>query len=259
MTTWRYIAMKTDTGPMNMALDEAVLTAVIEKRSPPTLRFYRWEPSCVTIGRNQSLSAEVDEKTAGDHGIDVVRRITGGGAVFHDSAGEMTYAVACDTDNLEHVGADKLIDQSELVARGIISGLRLFGLFAEKGAAQCSAVFLEGKKISGNACLCHRHHFLQHGTLLWSINPDIMYSVLKAPHNISKKAVVRSVHSKCTGIGQHLGERGEEQVIDALKQGFEKTLHVTLKDGGFTDYEMRLAAQLRDEKYSNEKWLKKIE
>jgi lipoate-protein ligase A len=84
-------------GPMdpyhNMAVDEAIAIAVGGGRSMPTLRFYGWRPSAVSIGYFQELEEEVDLGFCASHKISVVRRITGGGAVFHGS-GELTYSFA---------------------------------------------------------------------------------------------------------------------------------------------------------------------
>ena len=75
---------------MNMALDEAVSEFVAGGISPPTIRFYTWTPSAVSIGYFQSLHDEVDVSRCMQQGIDIVRRRTGGGAVYHDRAGEIT-------------------------------------------------------------------------------------------------------------------------------------------------------------------------
>ena len=78
-------------GAFNMGLDEAVLGSVSEGRQPPTLRFYGWNPPTVSLGYFQGLDDEVDREACRAAGVDVVRRITGGGAVFHDD--ELTYSV----------------------------------------------------------------------------------------------------------------------------------------------------------------------
>ena len=78
-------------GPVNMAIDEAIGRAVAEGRVPPTLRFYAWEPPCVSLGRNQSL-ASIDTQRCAGLGYDIVRRPTGGRAILHTD--ELTYSVA---------------------------------------------------------------------------------------------------------------------------------------------------------------------
>lgn len=259
MVKWRFLPFETKNGYWNMALDEAILEAVIEKKSPSTLRFYKWNPSTASIGRNQSLSAEINFEFVKKKGFNVVRRITGGGAVFHDSAGEITYSIVCPNKFLKNLNAVKILDQFEIITQGIIVGLRNYGLEPEKGVIHCPAIFLEGKKFSGNAQIRKKGCILQHGTILLEIDPDLMYSVLKVPKYTDKSRMVRSVQAKCIGVKDQLMNYDEKQFIEALKCGFEKTLKIKLEDGQFSDYELNLAEKLVNEKYSNLNWLKKYE
>lgn len=257
MGTWRFLHLEVRDGYRNMALDEAILKAAIEKRCPPTLRFYRWDPSTVSIGRNQSLSTEVNLSVLEEKGFNLVRRITGGGAVFHDRLGEITYSIICPLSFLENLNAHKVIEQFEIIENGIIAGLKLFGLKPEKGIIHCPAIFLDGKKFSGNAQVRKKGYILQHGTILLEIDPELMYSVLKAPNNISKSKMVKSVYAKCIGIKEHIQNCDEEKLIKSLRQGFENTLQIKLEDGVFTKYEFELAEKLLKSRYLNEEWLKK--
>ncbi|MHA1146895.1 MAG: lipoate--protein ligase family protein [Promethearchaeota archaeon] len=259
MYNWRLIPLETNDGFMNMALDEAILRAVIEKKSPYTLRFYKWKPSTASIGRNQSLFSEIDMKTAKDRGFNVVRRITGGGAVFHDEFREITYSIVCPIKYLENLGAKTVIEQFEIITQGITAGLYIFGLKPEKGVIHCPALFLEGKKFSGNAQARKRGYILQHGTILLEINPELMYSILTPPKNITKSKMVQSVYAKCIGIKEHINSYEESRFLECLKMGFEEVLNIKLEEEPFTKFERELAEHLRKEKYSNEEWLKKYE
>ncbi|MHA1190798.1 MAG: lipoate--protein ligase family protein [Promethearchaeota archaeon] len=259
MNEWRLLPLEIYDGYWNMALDEAILTSIIGKKSPNTLRFYKWNPSTISIGRNQSLSSEVDTGIAQNRGFDVIRRITGGGAVFHDKYREITYSIICPIKFLEEMNAYKVIEQFEIIEMGIISGLKSYGLESEPGIIHCPALFLEGKKFSGNAQIRKKGHILQHGTILLELDADLMYSVLKAPHNVSKSRMVKSVYAKCIGIKDHLPDWNEEKFLLSLKQGFENTLKIKLKEGQITDEEFELADRLVKEKYSSEKWLKKYD
>ena len=246
-------------GYWNMALDEAVLTSVIEKKSPNTIRFYKWDPSTVSIGRNQSVSEEVNVQVAEKEGFHVVRRITGGGAVFHDKTREITYSIICPIKFLENLNAFKTIEQFEIIESGIIKGLVQYGLEPEKGIVHCPAIFLDGKKFSGTAQVRKMGHILQHGTILLEIEPELMYSVLKAPHNVSKSRMVKSVYAKCIGIKDKIEVYEEERFLNSLKSGFEEILNIKLKKGAFTEFEINLANQLAMSKYSSKDWLYKYE
>jgi len=259
MKDWRFIPLEIRNGYWNMALDEAILKAVIEKKSKNTLRFYKWQPSTASIGRNQSLKTEINIEFAKQKGFNIVRRITGGGAVFHDNEGEITYSIVCPIKYLESLGAKTVLEQFEIITQGIIKGLTLFGLNLEKGIVHCPAIFLDGKKLSGNAQIRKRGHILQHGTILLTIDPELMYSVLKAPVNVERSRMVRSVRAKCIGIIDQLKNYEEQGFINALKKGFEGALNVQLNEGSFSDYELKVAENLLNEKYLKEKWLKKYE
>ncbi len=259
MDKWRFLPFETRNGYWNMALDEAILKSVSEKKSQNTLRFYKWNPSTASIGRNQSLSAEVDLEFIKEKGFNVVRRITGGGAVFHDFRGEITYSIVCPIKFLKNLNVVTILDQFEIITQGVIAGLRNYGLEPEKGIIHCPAIFLDGKKFSGNAQVRKKGHILQHGTILLEINPDLMYSVLKVPEYVDKSRMVRSVRAKCIGIKDQLRNYDEKQFVNSLKFGFEKILKIKLQEGYFSDYELNLAENLVNEKYSNLNWLKKYE
>ena len=259
METWRFLPIESRNGYWNMALDEAILKAVIEKKSPNTLRFFKWDPSTINIGRNQSLSDEVDVKIAKEKGFDIVRRITGGGAVFHDRNREITYSIICPLNFLNGLNAVKILEQFEIITQGIIHGLTFYGLEPEKGVIHCPALFLDGKKISGNAQLRKKGHLLQHGTILLDIDPELMYSVLKTPQGMSKSRMVRSVYAKCVGLKDFIETLDEERLISSLKKGFENTLKIQLEEGSFSDFELNVAEKIVEERYSDEKWLRKYE
>ena len=259
MDTWRILPLEIKNGYWNMALDDAILSMAIQKKVPNTLRFYKWKPSTASIGRNQSLRDEINIHFAKEKGFNVVRRITGGGAVFHDEIGELTYSIVCPIKTLEDLGAKKVIDQFEIITQGIIFGLMIYGLEPEKDVIHCPAILLDGKKFSGNAQVRRKGYILQHGTILLDIDPELMYSVLKAPENVGKSRMVRSVRAKCIGIKNQIENYNERKLINSLEKGFQKALGIELERGTFTSDELDLAEKLAKEKYSNVEWLKKYE
>ncbi len=259
MSAWRFIPLTVNNGFWNMALDEAILKAAIEKKSPNTLRFYKWKPSTASIGRNQSLTDEINVQFAKEKGFNVVRRITGGGAVFHDEFREITYSIICPIKFLKKLGANKVIDQFEIITLGIIAGVSYFGLKPEKDIIHCPAILLDGKKFSGNAQVRRKGYILQHGTILLDIDPELMYSVLKTPKNVTKSRMVRSVRAKCIGIKKNLENYDEGKLLGSLKKGFENALKINCKEGSFIEEEIKLAEELVLTKYSTLNWLKKYD
>src|SRR4029078_10843078 len=78
---------------LNMTLDEVLTERVASGARPPTLRIWGWEAPCVVLGRFQSVRNEVDEAAAAEHGVEIVRRISGGGAMFIQPAGAITWSI----------------------------------------------------------------------------------------------------------------------------------------------------------------------
>ena len=99
---WRLIESDALQGPMNMAIDEALLESVGAGRSLPVLRLYRWSPPCISIGYAQN-GADVDHLTLNEHGWDWVRRPTGGRAILHTD--ELTYSVIAPPDEPRVAGS----------------------------------------------------------------------------------------------------------------------------------------------------------
>jgi len=165
---WRLINNDADNAFRNMAVDEALLQSIV-----PVLRFYSWKPKAVSIGYFQSLDAEVDTKACKARDIDVVRRITGGGAVFHDQ--ELTYSVICP----EELFSFDILESYQQICGFIVKGLKKYGLDAK--FVPINDITIKGKKISGNAQSRKQGKIIQHGTILLDVDADEMFKVLKVP------------------------------------------------------------------------------
>ena len=124
MDTWRLLPLETNNAFMNMAIDEAILTARIAGKVPNTLRFYRWQPSAVSVGKNQKPEDDVYLDACKRLGVDVVRRISGGGTVHHDYEGEVTYSVTAKTADL---GTADITTVYAKIYEAIKDALRLLG------------------------------------------------------------------------------------------------------------------------------------
>ena len=95
---WRLIREDTRTGPMNMALDE-IAAETAAAGGPRTLRVYRWDPATLSLGYHQDPST-VDWEFCDREGISVTRRPTGGGAIYHDTRGDISYSIVAPADEL---------------------------------------------------------------------------------------------------------------------------------------------------------------
>ncbi|NVM55252.1 MAG: lipoate--protein ligase family protein [Candidatus Helarchaeota archaeon] len=252
MSSWRLIDLEIYGGYTNMAIDEAILQARIEERVPNTFRLYRWHPSCASIGRNQSMRHEVDIEACKRLGIDFVRRITGGGAVYHDYMGEITYSIVAKKENFLPMDIDETF---RILCKGIIVALGDFGLNAEHGIHHCPSIFVKGRKISGNAQTIKKGVVLQHGTILLQYNPQLMYSILRVKTAGKKPKVVSSVYQKVTTLQQESQrECNFETIKNALIQGYQKALNTSFSIENLTEHELNTKEHLIIEKYKTDEW-----
>ncbi len=254
-TVWRLIGVESYDAFMNMAIDEAVFRARIEKLVPDTLRFYRWSRSTVSVGRFQRVEDEIQLDNCKKLNVDVVRRITGGGTVYHDAEREVTYSVVAGKRELgtEDVGA--------IYARiysGLAEALRTLGVvadFSEGDAKNCPNLTTKGKKISGSAQAHRKGAVLQHGTLLVDVDLEKMFRLLKVPWAKTCMEVVGVARDRITSISRELGRTvSTNEVTWALARGFEKALDIKLVEGELSTYERKLAQELCRRKYATEEW-----
>jgi lipoate-protein ligase A len=179
--TWRLIKLQNQKAFMNMAIDEAVLTARTIDRAPNTLRLYKWSPSAVSIGKNQNPETEVQRGNLRKLGVDLVRRISGGGTVYHDEKGEVTYSL---TAKMNDLGVNDITAVYARVYSGMTDALRILGItadFSKGDAKNCPNLTVKGKKISGSSQAHKRETVLQHGTLLLDVDLEKMFTLLRVP------------------------------------------------------------------------------
>lgn len=255
MESWRLLPFEQRSAAWNMAVDEAVLTARITEKAPNTLRLYRWLPSAVTIGRNQKAEDWVYLETAQKLGVDVVRRPSGGGAVYHDQEGEVTYSVTANTASLG--GTSDITAVYQKIYAAVTDALRLLGVPADFNggdAKNCPNLTVGGKKISGSSQNLSRGYVLQHGTLLRCVDVDRMFQLLKIKGSTCSQAA-DFARDKITSVQQELCHKiSPDTLANALKQGFKAILKIQLQESGLTSYEQELAQILYEDKYSTKEW-----
>jgi len=255
MAVWRLLKTETYNAFMNMAIDEAIMKARIENHVQNTLRFYCWKPSAVSIGRFQNIEKEVQLDNCRKHGIDVVRRITGGGTVYHDSEDEITYSVVANKKDLE---APDITAVYARIYAGLAEAVKILGLRADfnKGNVKtCPNLMVKGKKISGSAQSHKKGVVLQHGTLLVDVDLKKMFTFLRVPWARTCMEVVGVAERKITSVKKELGRHvSVEEVKETLVKGFQKALNMKLVRGELTLYEKELAEKLCKEKYATDDW-----
>lgn len=243
--------MRIEDAPTQMAIDEAIAMNRLVEDNPNTIRLYRWRPSAVSIGYFQSLEKEVNLETCRELGVDVIRRITGGGAVFHDYDGEITYSlVAPETD--PKMPRD-ILASYQVICGAIIDGLKKLGVDAE--FKPINDIAAGGKKISGNAQTRRHGVVLQHGTVLVDSDIFTMFRVLRVSDAKISDKMIKAVEERVTNVRRYLGrEVSFREARDALVDGFQKVFDVSLKPGRLTRGEEKTVEKLKA-KYMSEEWV----
>jgi lipoate-protein ligase A len=272
---WRLIVDdEPRSGAANMALDQAVAEACAAGASPPTLRFYRWQPPAVSLGRHQPL-AEVDLDAVQERGYEVVRRPTGGRAILHTD--ELTYSVAASADEPRVEGS--IMDAYLRLSNALLAGLRSLGLDADKAPGSVRAgpdvsaacfevpsayeITASGRKLLGSAQSRRAGYVLQHGSLPLIGDLGRLIDVLALPDG-ERTALRDELTARAITLADALGVMPDAPqaqfatVAHALREGFAATLNLTLDAGQFTPAEVRRAAELIRELFANPEWTNRL-
>jgi lipoate-protein ligase A len=209
----------------NMGLDLAILEGVARGEVPPTLRLYGWNPPAVSIGYFQGLEEEVDLRACEARGVELVRRVSGGGAVFHNT--ELTYSITMPED---HPLAGKNIQESYRgLCAGIVEGLGILGVAAR--FAPVNDIIAGDRKISGNAQTRRTGCVLQHGTVLLDLDVDLMFELLRVPLEKTKGRIIADVKSRVTSLRALGAAVSFNEAAAALAEGFRRALNLEFSAG----------------------------
>jgi len=259
MQTWRLIYTGFNNGCYNMAVDEAIAIAVREDKFPSTIRFYTWNPPCISIGYFQ----EPDDTMNGF----IVRRITGGRAVFHGS--DLSYSVVSRTDNT--LFPKNINGTYSVIANALTTGLRHLGINPDPAgelkrrkdsstkyhkARLCfntairHEITIRGQKLIGSAQRRWSDIFLQHGSIL--INGSTKEN---GPASISLQEVLKQAPNErpdgSGGYGLDSDLLGcVNLLIASFSLGFSEAFGIQLKSEDLSGYEIEMAERLIVEKYS---------
>lgn len=242
---WRVITVSKNSAYMNMAIDEAVSNAIACGESPPTMRFYMWSPSAVSIGYFQSLADEVDAEFCRKKNIDIVRRRTGGGAVYHDSQGEITYSVIAP----QEMFPKGIIESYKVICGWIVDGMGDLGIHAE--FKPINDIVANGKKISGNAQTRRNGILLQHGTILYDVDLDTMFRCLRVSDEKIRDKMIKSVRERVACVKDFCNipiEKLCNSMLNSFCKG--KEWHF----GELSEKELSNAKMLANTKYSSDEW-----
>src|SRR5438093_6879599 len=201
LETWRLVDLEYRDNPsMNLAVEEAIPRMVGEGKAPSTVRFWH-NSNTIVIGCFQSAKLEVNMQACKETGTEVVRRFTGGGAVYHDG-GNLNYAISLRRGH-RMVPSDDLQFVFQKLSEGAVQGLRLLGVKAD--FQPINDIQVEGRKLSGAAGSIRWGTIFHHGCILVSSNLSILGKVLKVPVQKLADKQVASVQKRVTTIRDELG------------------------------------------------------
>jgi lipoate-protein ligase A len=243
--TWRVINEGEYSEAMHHAIDEILTERMESGKIQPTLRFwYRKNPS-VPFGRFQSLDDEVEVKYAEENSIEVVRRITGGGAMFAEPGNVITYSLYIPKDQVP----DDIRESYRELDRFAVQALQELGVEADY--EPLNDVMHDDGKLGGAAQLRKDDAVLHHTTMSFDLDIAEMLRVLRiGKEKVSDKAI-KSAEQRVSRISDH-AEHDREEVIEKMIEKFSEDHEV--ERGSLSDEELEKARELADEKFSEEEW-----
>lgn len=186
-----YIETKTTDPHFNLAMEQYIFDHLDRSKS----YLFLWQnDNTIVIGKNQNTLGEINADFVRAHRINVVRRLSGGGAVYHD-LGNLNFTFITDSDESDLINF-------RIFCQPIVDTLATFGIKAEISGR--NDITIDGKKFSGNAQYVREHRVMHHGTLLFNSDPGVISGALKvSPDKIRSKGV-KSVSSRVTNLKEHL-------------------------------------------------------
>ncbi|XKE95778.1 lipoate--protein ligase [Metaplanococcus flavidus] len=227
---------------INLAIEEYLLKNMdVEK--DPFLLFYINEPSII-IGKNQNTAEEINTDYVDVNGIHVVRRLSGGGAVYHD-LGNLNYSFITVDDGESFRNFRKFTEP-------VVKALNDLGVNAELSGR--NDLMAEGRKISGNAQFSTRGRMYSHGTLLFDTNMDEVVSALKVSKEKIESKGIKSIRSRVANISEFLEEpmtvtEFRSAILHSIFEGEEN-----VKLWELTDKDWEGIHEISRERYGNWDW-----
>lgn len=231
-----------------MAIDEALLILRAQGKVENTLRLYRFVPSAVTIGYFQKVKEAVNLEFLKEKGVHFTRRITGGGSVYHDANGEVTYSVVLPVEG-------PLTDVQEsyrIICSGLVYALREMNVDAV--FVPVNDVVVNNRKISGSAQTRRAGYLLQHGTLMYATDLDMLEKTLLVPTIKLESKGVKSIKERVITLKHVIGDVDLDMLVKSLVKGFSRALSAEIHYDQLGEDELELAKQLVS-KYRDSTWI----
>src|SRR5207248_9236371 len=260
---YRFIDTQVQDASMNMAIDEAVHTNHLRGVVPPTLRVFRWEQPSISLGRFQSVEREIESERCQQLGVALVRRPTGGRAVYHRD--EFTYSIVIGKRYGVPAG---VVAAYTYLALGLLAALNALGVRAElsdervskQPSAACFASSTQadltsgGFKLIGSAQVWKDDALLQQGSLPLDDRAAEFFAMLRFPTRDARAEALAAYCEKTTPLRTFASGVSWDDVAQAFRKGFSEALQVTFMEGQLSTSEWELAHRLVEEKYSRLEW-----
>jgi len=244
---WRLIHTAPQAPLLHMALDEALLVEVGAGRRPPTLRLWEWASPAVVIGRFQSLRNEVDSDAARRHGIEVVRRISGGGAMFIEPGNTITYSIYAPLSMIEGLGFQ---ESYALMDAWVLEALRELGV--EAWYQPLNDITSAAGKIGGAAQTRRGGALLHHVTMAYDIDAAKMLDVLRIGREKLSDKGTASAAKRVDPLRSQTG-LPRAAVAGRMLATFRR-LH-GLTDDRLRESELAQAQALANDKFGTDAWI----
>jgi lipoate---protein ligase len=244
--SWELIPLVPERPPMNLALDEVLTKAVGREERGPTLRFWGWTDPCIVIGRFQSVRNEVQVDNAERLGVQVVRRISGGGAMFIQPENAITYSIHVPPSFVEGLS---FAESYAFLDSWVVEALRDLGIDA--WYAPLNDITSAGGKVGGAAQARRFGGVLHHTTMAYDMDPTVMLQVLRIGQEKLSDKGLRSADKRVGPLRQQTN-LPRDTIIAHLTAHF--TALTGAHPGTVTAAERSEAEQLVAEKFATEEW-----
>lgn len=240
------------TGRENIAFDAAMLEARKNGDIIDTLRFIHFKP-CALVGRHQDVSQEIKIENCKAKGVEIVRRITGGGAIYFDE-GQLGWALACSKASL---GTQNLGEIAKIICEAAAFGLSKLGVNAKFRPR--NDIEIDGKKISGTGGFFDGDTLMYQGTVLIDLDPIKMVDALNVPAQKMSRMDDKEHASRVTTLKAVLGcVPPMEEVKTALTQGFQEKIGFAIQNENPSEIEENLATQFYSEEIGTDDFVYEI-
>ena len=235
----RYLKNPSTNPYYNMAFDEYCLESL--PIDEPVFFLWQNRPA-VIVGYNQEVNTEVNLDYLKENGIDLVRRVTGGGAVYHDLE-NLNYTIVGRSEDLER----DYPEYASLLAKA----LQTLGVPATLSGR--NDILVEGRKVSGFAKRVCKNRLMVHGTLMYNVDVDVLTHVLNPSTTKLQSKGIASVRSRVANLCEYLPEIPD---IQTFSQRLEEILSNNYTDTEYqlTETELAHIQQLTDKKFATWEW-----